>query len=77
MKTQIKYATGIERNDNSIDETMGLVREQFEDAVFYTRSGDEVVNSQNWDGSPVLGWENNEDSINDDGSSAIAEITKA
>ena len=77
MKTQIKYATGTEGTDNSIEETIDLVREQFADAVFYNRSGDEVTGSSDWDGSPVLVWENEEESVNDDGSSAIAEITKA
>ena len=77
MKTQIKYATGVEGADNSIEETIELVREQFADAVFYTRSGDEVAGEKDWDGSPVLVWETEEDSLNDDGAAAIAEIKKA
>ena len=77
MKTQIKYASGVEGGDNSIEETIELVREQFADAVFYTRSGDEVAGEKDWDGSPVLVWETEEDSSGDDGSAAIAEIKKA
>ena len=77
MKTQIKYATGVEGADNSIEETIELVREQFADAVFYTRSGEEVTGNGDWDGSPVLVWETEEDSLNDDGAAAIAEIKKA
>ena len=77
MKTQIKYATGVEGGDNSIEETIDRVREQFAAAVFYTRSGDAVTGSSDWDGSPVLVWETESESLNDDGSAAIAEITTA
>jgi len=71
--TTTKYTNGTEQTHDDLYDAMDAIRADYPDAVFFDESGFEIVVG-NSDAARILVWETEEESINDDGESAIAEI---